>query len=192
MLLLPALFLLLQQRAAGPGPSALGLPSFSPPPPAPPQHHERRSVLVWLFTDFYTSDAQLDARVESLAAAYTSRTITTVAPTTHTLGHDGNLQERAFASNVTRTTSAAALFRRLRSTGMRVRPTLFNNEAGAASLPPKMAQLFRNPQPFIGAAVALCTEHGLDGCKYALTPCDRVTQERLSLTRWLVGCRVLR
>ena len=122
-----------------------------------------RSVLVWMFTDFYTTDAELDARIASLAAAAAKRAITTVSPTTHTLAPDGTLQERALQPNVTTTRSAAALFNRLRSAGLEVLPTIFNNEAGQSSLPPKMDKLFANPKPFIDAALGLCSAHNLSG-----------------------------
>eukprot|EP00947_MAST-08B_sp_MAST-8B-sp1_P001120 g1120.t1 len=119
-----------------------------------------RKVMFWLFTQ-YLNDTELDLKVASLAADRAKGVLTHVSPTTHTLGTQGNLLE--LRSNANATWTSGPLFAKLRAAGLRVQPTLFNNEAGQASLPPKLRTLFAAPQTFIAAAVKLCVDHDLDG-----------------------------
>jgi hypothetical protein len=112
-----------------------------------------------------------DAEVAAGVAWFKQRlgAVTTAAPITHRLGENASILELPFAAGSAAT--PASLFRALRAAGVRVVPTLGNDESNESpgpygfhgSLLPKLRALFKNPQPLIGQLVDLATEHDLDG-----------------------------
>ena len=91
--------------------------------------------------------------------------VTTASPILHTLGENGSLVEIPFAPGSVST--PASLFHDLRAAGVRVLPTLWNDESDESrynhTLLPKLRALFADPAPLIGRLVQLAMAYDLDG-----------------------------
>lgn len=91
--------------------------------------------------------------------------VTTAAPITHKLGPNATVLEIPFARGSQST--AISIWQRLRAAGVRVIPTLWNDESDESrynrTLLPKLRAAFSNPVPLIGQLVGFAVDHDLDG-----------------------------
>jgi hypothetical protein len=117
-----------------------------------------RTAMAWMGWDHRT-DAKLDTTISWFAAR---KDLLTASPTSHSLGENATLQERPLAAGATYT--AVSVWRELRSRGVRVLPTIWNDANGMhTTLLPKFLQLAASPDAFIAKAVALAVSNDLAG-----------------------------
>eukprot|EP01050_Picozoa_sp_SAG11_P008773 SAG11_NODE_788_length_7169_cov_1.889109_6_plen_401_part_00 len=108
-----------------------------------------------------------DAEISTGVAWFQQRleAVTTAAPITHRLWADATIREFPFAAGSRST--AATLWQRLRAAGVRVIPTLWNDESDESrynrTLLPKLRAAFANAAPLIEQLVGLAVDHDLDG-----------------------------
>ena len=124
-----------------------------------------------------------DAEVKAGIAWFQQRlgAVTTASPITHKLGLNASVVEFPFAAGSS--SSPGSLFRGLRAAGVRVLPTLWNDESDEAryhhTLLPKLRAMFADPMPVIATLTSLATTYDLDGWNldFELGASEVVTQQ---------------
>lgn len=158
--------------------------ALPPPLPPPPIEAAKRTLAWWECGDL--NDTALDAGVAWFAARLDA--VTTASTVMHSLGPNATLLASSFGPRSTQTISG--LYRALRASGVRVLPTVYNDEShnDPPTLLPKLRALFASPGPVVSHLVALAVDSDLDGWNldFELAPGENVTEaDGVALARFI-------